>query len=173
MRRLAGTLLAGLLAGLAAAAAGAADVRHDGEQPIEINADSLEVRQDDRIAVFRGNVDAVQGQVRLRADELKVHYRAGAGGQRGGVDGTIERIDATGNVFVSSPGETAQGDSGVYDVARREITLTGKVVLTRGQNVIRGRRLVLNMTTGQSRIDGGGAQGRVRGLFVPPKKSGQ
>ena len=77
------------------------------------------------------------------------------------------------NVFVSSPQETAQGDHGVYDVDSESITLIGSVVLTRDKNVIRGARLVLNLVTGESRIEGapaGGAQGRVRGRFVPGQK---
>ena len=50
---------------------------YDTSLPIEITADSLEVRQEEQIAVFRGNVDAVQGDLNLRADELTVYYRTG------------------------------------------------------------------------------------------------
>jgi lipopolysaccharide export system protein LptA len=148
--------------------AGAQAQKHDADQPIEINADSLEVLQKDQRAVFRGNVDAQQGRIRLKADELEVHYRGKGKGEAGQVGGSITRIDARGSVFVSSPTETAQGDVGVYDVTAKEITLTGKVVLTRGDNVIRGQRLVLNLVTGKSRIEGG--RGRVRGYFVPGRK---
>jgi lipopolysaccharide export system protein LptA len=146
--------------------AGAQAGKHDVDQPIEINADSLEVLQKDRRAVFRGNVDARQGRLRLKADELEVHYQSK--GEASQVAGSITRIDARGSVFVSLPMETAQGDVGVYDVTAKKITLTGKVVLTRGDNVIRGQRLVLDLATGKSRIEGGG--GRVRGYFVPRKK---
>ncbi len=143
---------------------------HDTNQPIEINADSLEVDQEKRIATFRGNVVAIQGDIRLRADTLRVHYREGE--DRGDeVGATIARIDAFGNVFMSSPSETAQGEDGVYDVENRVITLLGSVVPTRGENVIRGHRLVLDLATGRSRVDGGATGGeRVRALFVPAKK---
>ncbi len=160
-----------LVFGTAVANAQGAKGSQDVDQPIEISADSLEVLQDEEVAVFRGNVDAVQGNIRLRADELKVHYRAK--GTATSATGSIVRIDARGSVFVSSPTETAQGDVGVYNIETNEITLTGKVVLTRGKNVIRGQRLVLNMATGHSRIDGGGTSGRVRGYFVPSKKRGK
>lgn len=168
IRILAGAALALLLATGAQAQGKTAD--HDTSQPIEINADSLEVLQDEQIAVFRGNVDAVQGGIRLKADELRVHYRTEGTKKGADIGGSIARIDATGGVFVSSATETAQGDVGVYDVDRGEITLTGRVVLTRGDNVIRGQRLVLNMETGRSRIEGEGASGRVRGYFVPSQK---
>ncbi len=151
------------------AATGAGIGKHDTDQPIEISADSLEVLQDDETAIFRGNVDVVQGKLRLRANELKVHYRSKKKGGGKGKSGSIQRIVARGQVSVSSPNESAKGDNGVYDVEAAEITLTGKVVLKRGQNVIRGRRLVLHLATGISRMEGGKGD-RVRGVFTPSKK---
>jgi len=144
------------------------------DQPIEINADSLEVQQDKQLATFNGNVDAVQGDMRLKADQLRVWYRQGgnqkpATGQQsaaGSPAGAIVRIDALGRVFVSTPTETAQGDQGVYDVEKRTILLTGRVVVTREKNVVRGDRLVMDLNSGQARLDG---QNRVHGLFVPSK----
>ena len=139
---------------------------HDASLPIEITADSLEVKQKERLAVFRGNVDAVQGRMRLTASEIRVRYRPGSGGESAGA---ISRIDATGGVRFATPSETAEGDAGVYDVDARHITLTGSVVLTRGDNVIRGERLTLDLATGESRIE---SSQRVRGLFQPKSGSG-
>lgn len=175
MRRTALALaLLGLLVGPAEAASNRPTLQHNADLPIEINADSLEVQQDKQLAVFRGNVDAKQGEIRLRAQELKVWYRSGGDKAAAAADigGSIVRIDAVGQVFINSPQETARGDLGVYDVASREITLTGDVVLTRGENVIRGEKLVMDMDTGLSRMHGG-AGGRVRGLFTPPKQGAQ
>jgi lipopolysaccharide export system protein LptA len=41
------------------------------------------------------------------------------------------------------------------------VTLTGNVVVTRGADILRGQRLVVDLTTGVSKMD----QGRVEGLF--------
>ena len=46
--------------------------------------------------------------------------------------------------------------------------MQGGVVLTQGQNVLRGDRLVVDMTTGVSRVESD--SGRVQGLF---QSSGQ
>ena len=43
-------------------------------KPIEITADRLIVNQQHQVATFSGNVDAVQGDMSLRADEIKVFY---------------------------------------------------------------------------------------------------
>ena len=48
------------------------------------------------------------------------------------------------------------------------VTLTGNVVMTQGQNVLRGDRLVVDLTSGVSRVESGkNGQGRVQGLFLP------
>jgi lipopolysaccharide export system protein LptA len=159
-------------AGLSAAQAQSlVTTKHDSSQPIEITADQLEVQQEKQLATFSGNVQAIQGDIRLRAASLQVRYRAQDGSAD--VEGAISRIIAKGQVFFSSPGQTARGDSGVYDVDKSLVTLEGKVVLTREDNVIKGNRLVLNLATGRSKVSGApsGTGGRVRGLFVPNKKT--
>ncbi len=147
--------------------------KHDAEQPIEVVSDSLEVAKDQETAVFQGNVNAVQGRMGLRADTLKVKYQSNNGDSESS-NSPFSRIDATGNVVLQSPDEVATGDWAIYQVAEKTITLGGTVVLTRGSNVIRGQRLVVNLATGKSTVDGGGAvQGRqrVRAVFTPKKKS--
>jgi lipopolysaccharide export system protein LptA len=145
---------------------------HDTELPIEIAADALEVQQDKQIAVFSGNVDAQQGSIKLRADRIWVHYQGDAAEDAAKA---ISKIDAEGKVFFSSGTETAEGDQGTYNVDNGVITLTGEVVLTQGNNVIKGNRLVFDLTTGQSTMDGdnSGGDGRVRGLFVPRQNGGR
>ncbi len=142
---------------------------YDTSLPIEITADTLEVQNERQVAIFRGNVDAVQGEMNLRADELIVHYRSASDNQN-----SIRLIEANGNVFLSSPTEMAQGEKGVYNVDADTVELIGAVVLTRGDNIIRGDRLYMNLATGQSTVvsdaAAAGGKGRVKALFVP--KSG-
>ena len=149
-------------------------LKHDTDQPIEITADALEVQQDEGVAVFTGEVNAIQGELVLPADILRVHYGP-SGESDTGLPSAISRIDAQGSVFFSTPSETAKGDAGVYDVAGGTITLVGAVVLTRGQNVLSGNRLELSLATGRSRLysDGEDGGGRVRGLFVPEERATQ
>lgn len=144
---------------------------HDSSQPIEITADTLEVRQSDNIAIFRGNVDAVQGSMLLRADKLVVYYREAEEGEQ---NLGISRIDAEGNVFVSSPRETAQGQRGVYDVDNARIDLAGDVTLTWGDNIIEGDTLQMDLEAGTSSVTSEGKEigERVRGLFVPKDENG-
>ena len=123
--------------------------------------------------VLSGNVAITQGDMKLRAARTTVAYL-----NQGGVK--IQRIDATGGVTVMRGGETASGDVGVYDFNRRLITLAGRVALRRGTDTLNGARLVIDLNTGLSSVDGSGmgggataagtSGGRVTGSFTVPKR---
>lgn len=162
------TLALGLAAAPGWAQTPAAGGFQSSDEPIEIVADELEVRQNEGLAVFSGSVDAVQGDMRLTADVLNVHY--GSEGVAAG--GDIERVVAVGNVVVRSLTDVARGDRGVYDVVAQQITLTGDVVLTRDENVLRGNRLDVDLVTGISTMRASDARGRVRALFTPQDGGG-
>ena len=57
--------------------------------------------------------------------------------------------------------QNATGDSATFNMRENTVTLVGNVVVTRGNDILRGNRLVVDLTTGVSRMDGG----RVEGLF--------
>jgi len=145
----------------------------DTAAPIEIAADALEVVQAEQVAIFSGSVDAMQGEMRLQASELRVHYSTGSG-----TGGDISQLNANGNVHVSSARETARGDWAIYNVGQETVTMGGNVVLTQGENVIQGDRLTIDLASGRSIIEGGASMeteesddGRVRGTFTIPSDS--
>lgn len=156
---------------------GALAQKLDSDLPVQISADSLEILQPNKTATFKGNVQAVQGNVTLNAAQMMVHYKEAAGG----VQGAVSRIDATGGVFLATPGETARGGSAVYNLDAKKVVLSSNVVLTRGQNVLKGARLEYSFSTGRSIItsasgtvaaDGTKTKGgRVKAIFVPEGKN--
>ena len=161
-------LLLGLLLALLLAHPASAQVLDgkDRDKPIEIQADNLEVDRDTRIALFTGNVDARQGGMTLKADQLRVHYREGD--RTAGSGGNISLIEAIGNVEVATETERATGAAGAYDVDRGVITLSGGVRLFGKQSVLTGDNVVMDLNSGQSRL---GGQGRVTATFDPSKAS--
>lgn len=141
-----------------------ANFRTDPSAPIDINAESLEINDQRKAAVFQGDVQAVQGGFTLRTAEMTAFYNgeAGLGDGAGAADGRspakaaaeLQRIEAKRSVAVQSrDGQNATGDWATYDTKRNTVTLGGDVVLTQGQNVVRGSRLVIDMTSGQSVIE--------------------
>ena len=90
------------------AAAQGLSTTYDPSLPIEITADSLEVLQRDQVAVFSGNVDAVQGAFVLSADRVRVHYR--------NADGTATGEQEQGGAVATAAGGGGVGpEGGVVD----------------------------------------------------------
>ena len=155
--------------------------KYNTDKPIEITADALDVFQEEHRAVFSGHVVAIQGDVRLKSDKMNVFYKqqdeaAPKAKNTAGEQEAIDKIEVSGNVFLSTPQETASGEIGVYDVAGKQIHLNNQVVLTREKNVLKGDHLTYNIATGKSVITGGKQDEnkgrRVRALFVPDKAKG-
>ena len=162
----------------------------DKDQPVQIEAASLEVRDKNKTATFAGDVQVVQGDTTMKCQKLVVFYGQEIGiaqsgatapdakpaptsalpGQKGAQN--IRRIEARGGVTVITKDQNASGDLGVYDLIAKTITLTGNVVVSQGQNVIHGERVVVDTVTGNARVEsnnqgGGGTPSRVRALIQP------
>jgi len=105
---------------------------------------------------LRGRAEVVQGRNRLRADSINGFVS----------DGDLRRVEASGNVYFVTPDQTMRGDRAVYTLASNEVVVTGDVILTQGQNVLTGGRLVYNTRTEAARMEGP-ANGRIRGVFYP------
>jgi lipopolysaccharide export system protein LptA len=143
-------------------------------QPVQIEAKSLEVRDKDKVATFSGNVKVVQGDTTMRCKSLVVYYEGGGQGGANAMKAAtpgpggasrISRLEARGGVTVNQKDQTATGDTGLFDMKSNTVTLTGNVLVSQGQNVLRGERLVVDLTTGVSRVDSGKSNGPVRMLI--------
>ena len=164
-------LVAGLVAAAAFGLPALAQLSAQGG-PIRVNADSSSVLERERRVLVVGNVDIVQGDARLRADTVTLFYSGTSGGGQSGIGGgfgDIERMTAEGEVFYVTPELKARGDAGTYDAVADTITLTGEVVLLRGEDVARGCELVLQVSEGRSNLKG--CDGRVQILINPESGS--
>ena len=170
------------------------------KDPIDIESDVLVVHDKQKYATFKGNVKAVQGTTTLRAKELNVHYvggdnlatgakkeggeqtapatkvadAQGGGGAAAKKDAQITKIEAKGEVVITSEDDqTTTSDWAIYDLPAQQVTVGGNVVLTQGKNVLKGDRLVIDLTTGESRFENTGnpaTGGRIRALFMPKQE---
>jgi lipopolysaccharide export system protein LptA len=66
---------------------------------------------------------------------------------------SIKRLEAKGNVVVTQKDQIVTGETAVFDTKANQMTMLGGVVLTQCQNVLKGDRLTVDMTTGVSRVD--------------------
>lgn len=158
---------------------------HDSNAPVNFTADRIEVQDRADRVIVSGNVEVTQAGMKLNAARMTVAYKnqpnAGPGTGTNGVQ--VERIDASGNVVVTKADETAKGNVAIYDLNSKLITMLGNVSLTQGTNRLTGGRLVIDLTSGRSTVDGraaggGGAAGvtsgagggRVSGTFTVPQR---
>src|SRR5262245_38516328 len=141
------------------------------DKPVQITSNTLEVRDKEKRATFIGNVIVVQGDVTMKSKTLDVFYD-----QEGNADAKpppgampeqqqIRRLEAKGGVVVTQKEETATGDVAIFDTPTNTVMLIGNVVITKGPQVIRGERLTVDLTTSESRVEGG-PKG-VQALFLP------
>ena len=83
----------------------------------------------------------------------------------------IIKIEARGDVIINSEDDqTTTSEWALYDVPGQLVTVGGNVVLTQGQNVLKGDRLVIDLKTGESRFENTGEVTpgkRIRALFMP------
>jgi lipopolysaccharide export system protein LptA len=167
------------------------------DQPIQIEAASLEMRDKVKEATFSGNVKVVQGDTTMTSKTLVVFYEssggsgttppaptnasgnAKAGAKAAGAPmqsatpgpggaSSIKRLEARGNVVVVQKDQVVTGEKAVFDTKANLITMLGgghgdQVVLTQCKNVLRGDRLMVDMTTGVSRVESD--SGRVQALL--------
>jgi lipopolysaccharide export system protein LptA len=141
------------------------------DEPIRIEAASLEMRDKKKEATFAGNVKVVQGDTTMTSKTLVVFYDSaspaasppnsvatksapiqsatpGPGGSS-----SIRRLEAKGSVLVTQKDQVVTGETAIFDTKANLITMLGGVVLTQCGNVVRGDRLLVDMTTGVSRIE--------------------
>jgi lipopolysaccharide export system protein LptA len=163
--------------------------------------DSLEWYDQKQVAVARGDAVAVRDNAkRIRADVLTAHMtKAKPGEAQSGKppppatatkavasaaspgpndeSSRISRVDAQGNVLVSTATDIGRGDYGVYDADTGIVTLLGNVTISRGENTIRGQYAVVDLNNNVSRMlptagTPGAPPARVEGLFVRQDQNG-
>ena len=163
------------------------------DQPIQIEAASLEMRDKKKEATFAGNVKVVQGDTTMTSKTLVVFYDSGpaapatpaapapaanakaaktaapmqAATPGPGGSSSIRRLEARGSVVITQKDQVVTGDTAIFDTKANLMTMAGgpggQVVLTQCKNVLRGDRLKVDMTTGVSRVESD--SGKVQGMF--------
>ena len=163
-----GFLLLGVAIGPAAGQSGGgiganlSDASSRSKAAVDIAADSMELLEEQNTAVFTGNVDAVRGKIKLKSNKLVVKYKE-VTRKNGSKKTEVRFLDATGRVTIVSGNQTITSDWAKMDVKANKAVIGGNVTVLQGKTRLRGDKLFLNLTTGQSRMQGG----RVRAKFFP------
>ena len=129
-------------------------LKGDPTLPVAVEADSLDVNQNDGTALLQGSVVVSQGEMQLSADRVFVVYNSQARG--------IERLEAEGNVLLVSGPDAAESNRAEYTIDSGVVVMTGNVLLTQGPAAITGDRMTVQLTEGTAQMTG-----RVRTVLQP------
>src|SRR5213593_2267029 len=117
------------------------------DQPIQIEAASLEMRDKKKEATFSGNVKVVQGDTTMTSKSLVVFYDSGPAqaspqpvapkGSKSatmqsatpgpGGSSSIRRLEAKGSVVVTQKDQVVTGETAIFDTRANLITMVGGV----------------------------------------------
>jgi lipopolysaccharide export system protein LptA len=140
------------------------------EAPIHIEANKMTSTEKSNSVVFTGDVDAKQGDVRIRSDEMTVFYHDidssdGKGQEKDKKKAAqptekkttqqVEKLICVGNVEVTRGEWLGTGKKMVYLSKERQVILTDNAKAWQGQNMVSGDKIIYYLDEGRSEVVGG------------------
>lgn len=125
------------------------------KQPVTIISDNMEADKAESVAVFKGNVVAVE-DFTMCSNELQVHY---------GQDREITEITAKGNVRIFQDDKTSTSNHAVYNRKQRTIVLTENPVVKQCTDTVRGDKITVYVDEDKALVESGNGA-RVRAVIL-------
>jgi len=145
----------------------------DGKEPVTVTSDRLEFDYRNNVVVYSGSVNAEQGDLKIKSDELRITLKPNdeekaEGDAPDAVDeesARVQEIVASGNVRIDQAGRWAVGGKAVFDQRARTFVLTDHPVLHEGPNEVAGDRVVVYLDEDRSVVEGD--RTRVKAVLYP------
>jgi lipopolysaccharide export system protein LptA len=136
----------------------------DGQQPIQVEADSLEVREQDNISIYTGNVRLNQGSLEFRCERLTLHFDA----QK---DLTLMEMTGTPATFRQLDDNQqemkGQAEQLQYRQAESILVLSGKARFSHQGDTIESNTIQINTETESIQAGSSESDDRVKMLIQP------
>ncbi|MGB3210622.1 MAG: lipopolysaccharide transport periplasmic protein LptA [Desulforhopalus sp.] len=130
------------------------------EDPIHIEADRMTSTERTSSVVFTGEVDAKQGDVRIRTDEMTVYYTQ-KDTEKKNLEGEnsasqqVEKLICVGNVEITRGEWLGTSKKMIYLSKERQVILTEDAKAWQGQNMVSGEKIIYYLDEGRSEVVGG------------------
>jgi lipopolysaccharide export system protein LptA len=139
----------------------------DRSKPVQVEADSVQVDDIRKVAVYQGNVILIQGTLKVQADRIDVHQddKGFASGEATGKPVRFRQKMDNSEDYVDGHSSRLE-----YDAHTEIVKMIGAAWLRRGKDEIRGNLITYNMRTEQYRAEGsvkGVGTGRVHAIIQP------
>lgn len=148
--------------------AGSAAIAEESEAPIHIEADRMVSQEAEDSVVFLGNVDAKQGDVTIRSDEMTVFYTQNKNGSGNSGSSQVKRLICKNNVEVVQGDWLGTGNRMDYFAKERKVILTGNAKAWQGQNMVEGKTITYFLDEKRSIVEQDKTKpGRVKAVLHP------
>ena len=144
------------------------------DKPINIEADRMISQEEKNSVVFIGNVDASQGKVTIRTDEMTIYYQPNDPKKSKSQSRQVDKMICVGNVKITQEDWLGTGDRMDYFAKARKVILHGNAKTWQGQNMVSGKTITYYLDEKRSEVDRaqtttgkGKKQERVRATIVP------
>jgi lipopolysaccharide export system protein LptA len=147
------------------------------EAPINIEADRMISQEEKNSVVFSGNVDASQGKVTIRTDEMTIYYEPNDPKKSENQSRKVEKMICIGNVEVTQEDWLGTGERMDYFADERKVILHGDAKAWQGKNMVSGKTITYYLDEKRSVVDratateGSKKPTRVRATIVPKSNS--
>ena len=131
----------------------------EAKKPIEILADSMQWNKQLGQAIATGNARAIQGQTTIKANKIIAILSEDNSQQ-------IKELQAVGKVVFLKDKQLATGDKATYYINQEKVIIRGNVELKRDDNIIKGEKLIIDFLTGLSKMEGSGANQKVKMKYI-------
>jgi len=167
-----------LIAGSNAAGQGKMkDLRSKKGGPIKITSDRLDAYNEQKLAIFSGNVVAIEADRVIKSNQLYIYYKKEE--KKGDKQkpeskldsgaGDLDRIEAKGNVRITQGERIITGEEAVFLNDDQKIVVTGNPVMREGGNTIKGERIIVLLEEDRGFVESS-AGSRVTATIYPEDK---
>ena len=136
----------------------------DNQLPIEVEADSLEVHDNDNISIYSGNVKLTQGSLEIHSDLLTLYFddnKVLTLMKMSGSPATFKQLNDSNLVI------TGQGMEMEYKESKSTLLLLDNAKLTQGADIIESNKIILNTNTNSVEAGSAEPDNRVRMIIQP------
>lgn len=142
------------------------------DEPIHIEADRMISQEQENTVVFIGNVDASQGKVTIRSDEMTVYYSQDDKAKPKAQSSQVKKLICKGNVEVTQDDWLGTGKRMDYFAKDRKVILTGDAKAWQGQNMVAGKTIIYYLDEKRSVVEQDQSKpGRVKAVIHPESDS--
>lgn len=139
------------------------EITHDSSQPVKITSAQLEADDQTGVFIFKGDVQAQQGDVFIYAQTMTVSYIKGETRQ-------IDTVVAEGDVRIVQLNRVATGGKAIFYHQEGRIVLSEKPRVVQGDNTVEGERIIVYLNDNRSIVEGS-TKRRVKAVFIPGEES--